>query len=234
MVEASNGIIRNGFDRRMFLGTVASAGLLMLPACATIGRLSYIDTVRRLLALSTRNAFARLTEPNGFWDSAVARIYLPEVFGSSGGAIERLLVSETFRNKLQLLLNNIAEDGARRAAPIVTDAIRMIGAEDSLAILRGGQSAATAYLRNAMGGRLVEQMIPALDDAMRIIEDPVLRNGISVLAGADIGEVARSLAYEVDDSIWRQIGHEEAAIRANPEITDDPELIGALTALKAL
>jgi hypothetical protein len=206
-------------------------GLLARPGCASVGSLSYVEAVRRLLTLSTQNAFARLTEPDGFWNSAVARIYLPEVFGRSGGAIERLLVSDAFRERLQHLLNNVAEKGARRAAPVVADAVPplRIARLSFASIIR--MASATAYLRDAMGERLIEEMFPVLGDALNVIDDPLIRNGISIVAGADIGAVARSLAYQADDSIWRQIGHEEAAIRENPESSNDPVLIAALKAL---
>src|SRR5690606_17885862 len=73
------GVAMNGADepcaRRGFLaGAIAVGGLLALPGCATIAEYSYVDAVRRMLALSTQNAFSRLTAPDGFWDSAVARI----------------------------------------------------------------------------------------------------------------------------------------------------------------
>ena len=231
MVAANTNLNRSSIHRRLFIGGMASTVVLGMSGCATVGNLSYVDAVRRLLELSARNAFARLTEPDGFWDSAVARIYLPEVFGRSNEAIRRIFVSNVFREKLQHLLNKIAEKGARRAAPIVADAIRAIRTKNGLEILRRGPGSATAYLRDEMNGRLVEEMFPELFDSLRIIDDPIIREGILVVAGADLGELARSLAFEVDDGIWRQIGHEETLIRKDPESSGDPELIEALKAL---
>ena len=36
----------------------------------------------------------------------------------------------------------------------------------------------------------------------------------------------RRVAGSVDDAVWNEIGIEEAAIRANPQATGDPVLIG--------
>ena len=77
-----------------------------------------------------------------------------------------------------------------------------------------------------MGGRLVETMVPELGEGLRLANDPIVGQALAALTGVDVGGVARSLALRADDAIWGEIGREEAAIRANPEATRDPVLIG--------
>lgn len=228
----------NGADepcaRRGFLaGAIAAGGLLALPGCATIAEYSYVDAVRRMLALSTQNAFSRLTAPDGFWDSAVARINLPVLFGKRGGIAQGILASDAFRERLQHQLNNIAEDGARKAAPVVADAVRTVGIANAVAILTGEPTAATTFLRGQMGPGLVNAMIPELEQAMRIARDPILSQAITALAGVNITDAAHALALEADNAIWYEIGAEEARIRENPQSTNDPLLIGALRAVRS-
>lgn len=218
--------------RRDFLkASAATAGLLMLPGCASLADWSYTDAIRRLLERATGNAFARLTEQDGFWNSAVARVGLPGLFGSRGTVIEGILASTVFRKKLQRRFNRIAEDGARRAAPVVADAVRTIGTENAVAILKGESKAATALLRGELGTSLVTAMIPALGDAMRLADDPILGQALSTLSGVDIPQAAQALSVEVDNAIWAEIGAAEAEIRADPEATGDPVLIAALKTL---
>jgi len=64
-------------------------------------RFGGIAPARRLLERATGNAFARLTAENGFWDSSVARLGLPDILGSRGGTLEGMLVSALFRERLQ-------------------------------------------------------------------------------------------------------------------------------------
>ncbi|MCB2074513.1 MAG: DUF4197 domain-containing protein [Novosphingobium sp.] len=227
MVAMSTSLIR----RRVFLQGAAAMGVLALPGCASIGNISFVEAVRRLLTLSAQNAFARLTQPDGFWDSTVARIDLPVLFGKRGGIVQGILTSGPFREKLQHRLNNVAEAGARRAAPVVADTVRTIGVENAVAILKGGPTAATSFLRDGMGPGLVNAMIPALDDALRVADDPIINQAVAALTGVDIGMVAHALAIDADNAIWYEIGQEETAIRANPESTNDPVLIAALKAL---
>jgi hypothetical protein len=210
------------------LAGLAASSALALPGCASIERINLVDAIRRLLMRSSRNALARLMAPGGFYDDELARLELPEVFGRRGGVLQSILTSPLFKSRLQRSLNRIAERGARRAAPIIADTVRIIGIDNAVALVRDGPTAATGYLRGAMAGRLIDAMLPELGEGLRVADDPIVGQAISALTGIDLGEVARSLAVRVDDAIWGEIGREEAAIRAHPEATNDPVLIAAL------
>lgn len=217
--------------RRLFLSGSAATGLLVLSGCQTGPRYSLVEVVRRLLLMASDNALAKLTAPGGFWDSQVARIALPDLFGKRGGVLQGILTSALFRDRLHRELNHLAEHGAERAAPVVAEVIRTISIEDAMALIQGGPTAATTYLRQQMGAGLINAMIPGLTDAIRVAEDPIVGQAMAALTGVDVGAVAQSLAIGADNSIWYQIGAEEAAIRANPQSTNDPMLIAALKVL---
>ena len=226
------GLVGGGLSRRAALAGLLAAGAFALPGCTTMMRRDgTTDIVRRMLELSTQRAFARLVQPDGFWDSSVARINLPVLFGKPGSAMAGILRSEVFREKLQHHLNNLAEDGARKAAPVVAEAVRSISIPDTLALLHGERTAATTYLRQAMGPALVNAMIPALDEVMRVGSDPVLGQAIAALSGVDLAAAAHALAIEADNAIWYEIGASEADIRADPASSNDPLLIAGLKAL---
>lgn len=218
--------------RGLLTGGAALAGLLLLPGCATTGAagpgMAYDEAVRHLLEAATRNAFAKLTAPDGFWDSAVARINLPVLFGRRGSAMQGILRSPAFREKLQHRLNVIAEDGARAAAPLVADTVRTIGFTNAMALLKGEPTAATTFLRAQMGPQVVNAMIPELDRLMRVVDDPLVGQALSVLAGVDISDAAHALALEADNAIWYAIGAEEAEIKRHPATSGDAVLIRAL------
>lgn len=217
--------------RRGFLAGTVGAGALMLPGCASMGGFSMVEAIKRLLTLSSERAFAKLTAPGGFWDSEVARFDLPELFNGSSGGLRSLLTSTVFKNQLQKQLNIVAEKGATRAAPVVLEAVRNVSIPDAIGIVRGGPTAATSYLRGQMGAGLINAMIPGLTGALRVSGDPILGQAIKALSGVDVGGVAQAIANRADNSIWYQIGHEESGIRANPQSTNDPLLIGVFKVL---
>lgn len=217
---------RRAFMTRTFGGLAAGTALLALPGCQSLGGYSLVDAVQRMLFLSSERAFARMLQGDGFWDSQVAQLGLGNLLGTRGDVISRILTSTLFKRRIEDAFADIAYRGAERAAPLVTDAVRVIGYQNAVDLVRGGPTAATGYLRGQMGGRLVEAMVPELGTAMRVAQDPLVGELISGLSGIDVGSLADRVATGVDDIIWGEIAREEAAIRANPRATRDPLIIG--------
>lgn len=217
--------------RRGFMAGSLASGALLLPGCASMGGFSMVEAIKRLLTLSGERAFAKLVAPGGFWDSEVARFDLPTLFNGNAGGLKGLLTSTVFKNQLQKQLNIVAEKGAERAAPIMLEAVKTMSIPDAIGLVRGGPTAATTWLRSAMGPALINGMIPGLTDALRVSSDPVLGQAIKALAGVDLGGVAQAIANRADNSIWYQIGSEEREIRTNPQSTNDPLLIGVFKVL---
>lgn len=220
--------------RRLIAGALATAAVLALPGCATSGQVSFTEAIRRLLVLSSENAFLRLTAPGGFWDRQVEQIGLERFFGTRGNVLANILTSALFKSRLEGVVADIAVDASYRAAPIVADTVRTIGFANTVALIRGGPTAATAYLRQEMGERLILAMLPEIGEAIRIAEDPLMGQLLSGLTGVDVSGLARHFAGQVDDIIWDEIAREEAAIRADPSATRDPLLIGVFGAGAAL
>jgi hypothetical protein len=214
--------------RRALLAGVAGAGaLLLLPACASTGRgFSMEEAVRRLLLAASENAFGRLTAPGGFWDEQVARVGLDQFLGSRGNTLSRILTSQLFKDRLEERFATFAIEASFRAAPVVTDAVEVIGFANALELVRGGPSAASTFLRLEMGSALIDAIVPELGEAIRLAEDPLIGEALGALTGVRVGEVASRIGREVDDAIWGEIAREEAAIRADPGGTRDPVLIG--------
>jgi hypothetical protein len=217
--------------RRAFLaGSLASAAALALPACTTTGQFSFTEAIRRLLVLSSERAFVRLTAPGGFWDQQVAQIGLNRFFGNRGSVLGNILTSTLFKSRLEDVVADVAVDASYRAAPIVADTVRTIGWANAIDLIRGGPTAASSYLRQEMGFRLVEAMVPEVGQALRVAQDPLVGQLIAGLTGVDLGGMATTFSQTVDDAIWTEIGREEAAIRADPGATRDPVLIGVFGA----
>ncbi|MAM38485.1 MAG: hypothetical protein CL949_08270 [Erythrobacter sp.] len=213
--------------RRAFLGGITLGGAgLALAGCASLPGFSMVDAVQRILFLSTDRAFGRMLNSGGFWDQQVATLGLNNLLGTRGDVLSRILTSALFKNRLQDAFADIAYEGAERAAPLVTDAVRTIGVRNAIDLVNGGPTAATAFLRDSMGRTLIDAMVPELGDAMRVAQDPLVGELLSALAGPNIADATTRFANNLDDTIWREIGLEEAAIRRDPQSTRDPLIIG--------
>jgi Protein of unknown function (DUF4197) len=215
-------------DRRHLLLAGVASATLALPGCESMPGLSLTEAIRRLLTLASQNALALLMQPGGFYDSSVARIALPDRFGGSSATniASLVLQSKAFRDRLQRQLNRAAEKGAERAAPLVADAVRTVSIEGAAALVRGGPQAATQFLRGKMGLALLDAMLPGISDGLRLFDDQVIGKAVQSVTGFDIGALAQDITRKADDAIWAAIGLEESNIRANPQATNDPLLIG--------
>lgn len=220
--------------RRLLAGSLAAGALFVLPSCATYGEISFTEAIRRLLVLSSERAFVRLTAPGGYWDQQVTRVGLEQFFGTRGNVLANILTSALFKSRLESVVADIAVDASYRAAPIVADTVRTIGYANAVELIRGGPTAATAFLRQEMGEQLIIAMLPEIGDALRVAEDPLVGQLLSGLTGIDFSAATRRFADEVDDVIWGEIANEEAMIRADPASTRDPVLIGVFGAGSAL
>lgn len=214
------------FPRRAVLfGSLAATTIMVLPGCATTGAVSFTEAIRRLLLLSSDRAFARMTAPGGYWDRQVAQIGLDRLLGSRGSVLANILTSSLFKARLEGVASYVALDASYRAAPVVAEVVRTIGYANAIDLVRGGPTAASAFLRQEMGTTLVDTLVPDVGEALRVAQDPLVGQLIAGLTGVDLGGMATRFAGEIDNAIWTEIGREEAAIRADPDGTRDPVLI---------
>jgi hypothetical protein len=219
-------------DRRKLIGTMLAGGaVLTLPACATTGGFSLVDAIRQLLYLSSTRAFARLTADGGYWDDGVRALGLDGFLGNRGGVLATILTSTVMRGRMERAFAGVARTASNRAAPLVADAVRVVGVDNALALVRGNPTAATAFLRGNMGNALVEAMVPEVGMALRVAQEPLVAQLLSRLTGVDVANASAAFSGRVNDAIWNEIGFEEAAIRADPRSTNDPLLIGVFGAL---
>jgi hypothetical protein len=223
------------YHRRAVLGLGAAAGMLALPGCSTLPGLSLTEAIRRLLTISSRNAFAELLRSNGFFDSQVARITVPDSLGGSRvtSVATALLRSKPVQDRLLRQVNRAAEEGAELAAPVVAETIRNMSIADAAAILNGGPRAATALLQGQLGNMLVERMMPGVGRGLRLFDNEIISLVLSQDTNIDFTSLSRDVTAKVNDAIYRAIGAQEESIRANPRATNDPLLIAVLGAGRA-
>ncbi len=223
------------YHRRSILGFGAAAGLLALPGCSSLPGMSLTEAVKRLLTVSSQNAFAQLLQPNGFFDSQVARISVPDSLGGSRvtNIASVLLRSKPIQDRLLRQVNRAAENGAELAAPIVAETIRNMSIGDAVAVINGGPRAATALLQGQLGNTLVERMLPGIGSGLRLFDNEIINLVLSQATNVDFSSISRDVTNKVNDAIYRSIGAQEEAIRANPRATNDPLLIAVLGAGKA-
>jgi hypothetical protein len=219
-------------NRRSLVAAGLALPLLALPGCVTrLGDVAGLeDAVRRLLTLSSQRAFARLLDDQGFFRDDVARIDLPPQLG--GGTVTSALAialgTRAVRDRLLRVVNDAASAGARHAAPVVADSIRDITIADARAIARGGPNAATDLLARSAGDRIFDAVYPAVGEALRLAENGVIQRVLQVATGINFIGLQADVSRKTAAALYRAVGREEAAIRADPQSSGDPMITALL------
>lgn len=214
--------------RRKFVAAGLALPLLAFSGCATrLGDLVGLEAaIRRLLTLSSQRAFARLLADEGFFRDDIARIQPPPQLGGRAvtSALAVALGTRAVQDRLLRVVNAAARDGAERAAPVIYDSIRDMSIADALSIARGGPTAATDHLAAAMGERIFDAVFPGVGNALRLAENGVIQRILSVATGISFPGLQADVTRKTASAIYRAIGREEAAIRADPNAAGDPVL----------
>jgi hypothetical protein len=103
---------------------------------------------------------------------------------------------------------------------------------DAVGIVRGGPTAATDYLARSMGTAIVDAMFPGVGQALRTFDNGILNQVMRAATGINFAGLQRHVAESAAQGIYRAIGREEAAIRANPRATGDPVIAGVFGVLR--
>lgn len=223
-------------SRRTMITAAAISPILLMPACSQGLGLSLVDAIRRLLSLSAQRAFAGLVRENGFYDDAVARISVPDALGGAraSGIAGVILGSGAFKTRLTKQVNRAAEKGADLAAPVVAEAVMSLGINDAARIVSGGGSGATDLLKVAMGNALFSRMLPGIDNGLRLFDSPVVNEALKQVTNIDFAGLRDDISQKASDGIYRAIGREEIAIRADPASTNDALIMGVFGVAKRL
>lgn len=211
--------------RRRMIFAVAALPLATLPACTTLGDLEgfgFENALRRLMTVSSQRAFTNLLTDNGFFSDDLARVPLPPELAGAGGIASALLRTPAVQNQLLGIMNRAASDAAEAAAPVVYGSIRNMTITDAMALVRGGPTAATDFLQRAMGTAIVDAMFPDVGNALRLLDNGIVNQIVQSATGISFAGLQRYVSQSAADGIYRAIGREEAAIRANPRSANDP------------
>jgi len=217
-------------SRRSLVAAALSLPLLALPGCITrLGDVPNLEpAIRRLLTLSSQRAFARLLTDQGFFRDDIARIQPPSQLGGRAvtAALAVALGTRAVQDRLLRVVNQAAGEGARRAAPAVYDSIREMAITDALSIVRGGPTAATDYLERTISERIFDAIFPGVGEALRLAENGVIQRVLEFATGINFPGLQADVTRKTAAALYRAIGREEAAIRADPNAAGDPVLAG--------
>lgn len=197
----------------------------------TFGNFSNADAttaLRQALDIAAQNAGNRLHTLNGYFGNSLIKILMPPEAQKVETALRGIGMGDVV-DKAILSMNRAAEDAAIKAVPIFIDAIRGMSIQDGISIVRGGQGAATHYLKQKTTLALTNAFRPVINQSLGKTNAtaywkevftlynrlPIVRNPINPDLTAYVTERALN-------GLFVTIADEENKIRTNPaaQVTD--------------
>lgn len=124
-----------------------------------------ISGLREALSVGTNNSSTNASKTDGFWGNPKIKIPFPPEAMKVKDKMIQLGFKEKV-DKFELTMNRGAEEAAKGAAPIFLDAIKGMSIGDGFAILKGGDNAATNYLKEKTSSPLHDKFMPVVKDAL--------------------------------------------------------------------
>lgn len=139
--------------------------ILAGPASSALSNEEVVSGLKEALTVGTQNAAGLGSKVDGYLKNPKIRIpFPPEAEKVKEKAIALGLQSQV--DQFETTLNRSAEEAAKYAAPIFVNAIKSMSIQDGFDILKGGDNAATDFLRRATYDQLYAKFSPEVDKAV--------------------------------------------------------------------
>lgn len=177
--------------------------------------------LKEALSKGAEAAVAQLGKENGFWSDPRLRIPLPDNLKKVSKLMKTLGMGKQV-DALELGMNRAAEAAVPEAKNLLVGAVKTMSLDDAKGILTGGETSATDFFRKKTESQLTEKFLP-------IVKGTTDKVGLAQTYNTYAGTAARFGAIKADqasienyvtkqglDRLYKVIGEQEKAFRANP------------------
>ncbi|MGI8637340.1 MAG: DUF4197 domain-containing protein [Segetibacter sp.] len=176
--------------------------------------------LKEALQIGAERGTARLSAVDGFFKNAALKILLPAEAQKVEVKLRALGLGTQVDNAI-LSMNRAAEDASKSATPIFINAIKQITIQDAVGILRGGDFAATNYLKDKTTANLTEAFRPVIEQSLAKVNATKYWNTLfSTYNTFSSQKVNTDLSAYVTEKalsgIFQEVSLEEQKIRKNP------------------
>ena len=185
-----------------------------------------INGLKQALTIGTDNSAKKLNKADGFFANAAIKILMPDEAKKAEKTLRQFGMGSLV-DKAVLSMNRAAEDAAGGITNIFLDAIKGMTLTDGLSILRGGDFAATDYLKKNTTLQLTEKMRPVIEKSLAKTDATKYWKDVFTAYNTFSKQTVNTdiSAYVTEKSmagIFYSIGEEEQKIRKDPaaQVTD--------------
>ncbi len=176
--------------------------------------------LKEALSVGAEKAGKNLSSVNGYFANAAIKILLPEEAKQVEQKLRAMGLGKQVDNAI-LSMNRAAEDAAKSAAPIFVNAIKQMSIQDAVGILKGGDHAATDYLKSKTTISLTDSFSPVIEKSLEKVDATKYWNSIfSTYNKFTTDKINPDLSAYVTEKalsgIFHQVAMEEQQIRKDP------------------
>jgi len=158
---------------------VADEAMAQSQSSSKLTEQEVVNGLKEALNVGTKKAVSVLSKTNGYFGDAAVKILLPpdaqEIIKHKDSPVLKSLGVSKMIDDVILRMNRAAEDAAKSATPIFTNAVKSMTITDAWNILKGNDTAATHYFRQKTYNSLVNLYKPVMQ---RSLNKPIVA-GIS-------------------------------------------------------
>lgn len=177
--------------------------------------------LKEALQVGVQNSANKLGAVNGYFGNELIKILMPPEAQQVKAALSNIGMGYLV-DKAVLSMNRAAEDAAPKAVPIFIDAIKHMTIQDGLSILRGGNDAATQYLKMKTTAALTAAFRPVIASSLGKVDATkywsevfITYNKIPFVTRVN-PDLTAYVTERALNGLFVSIAQEEAKIRSNP------------------
>ncbi len=201
-------------------GKISVNKILSSGKAAALTNDEIVSGLKEALQVGAERGTSKLSMVDGFFKDAALKILMPQEAKKVENTLRNLGMGKQVDNAI-LSMNRAAEDAAKSAAPIFINAVKQMSFEDALGILKGGDFAATNYLKGKTTQSLTEAFRPVIESSLQKVNATKYWNTVFTTYNKFSNEKVNTdlNAYVTEKAltgIFYQLGLEEQKIRKNP------------------
>lgn len=201
--------------------TKSSSGINnLLGKSSSLGTDEIAAGLKQALSIGAETAGKNLSSLNGYFGNAAIKILMPDEAKKVEQKLRAIGLGKQVDEAI-LSMNRAAEDAAKSAAPIFVNAIKQMSIQDAAGILKGGDFAATDYLKGKTTNALTESFRPVIEKSLAKVDATQYWNTVfTAYNKVSLSKVNSDLSAYVTEKalsgIFYQVGQEEQKIRKDP------------------
>ncbi|MDB6060430.1 MAG: hypothetical protein JWM78_533 [Verrucomicrobiaceae bacterium] len=209
------------------LAVVLAVPFFVVPSSAlalSLADLSNKDAsagIKEALTQGVTKAVGSLGAADGFLGNPEVKIPLPGKLAKAD-SILRMAGMGKQADELVTAMNRAAEAAVPEAKPLLINAVKAMTVTDAKNILTGGDDSVTQFFKDKTSAQLTQKFLPIVKKHTAQVSlaqkyDQIASKGLQLgLIKPEDAQIDNYVAREAIDGLYKMIGEEEKAIRANP------------------